>query len=29
VVRLSFVHYTSPGDVDRAVDALAAVLGSS
>ncbi len=29
VVRLSFVHYTSPGDVDRAVDALDDVLGSS
>ena len=27
VVRLSFVHYTSPDDVDRAVDALADVLG--
>ncbi len=26
VVRLSFVHYTSPGDVDRAVDVLADVL---
>ncbi len=27
VVRLSFVHYTSPGDVDRACEALADVLG--
>ena len=27
VVRLSFVHYTSRADVDRAVDALAEVLG--
>lgn len=27
VVRLSFVHYTSPDDVDRAVNALADVLG--
>jgi selenocysteine lyase/cysteine desulfurase len=27
VVRLSFVHYTSPDDVDRAVSALADVLG--
>ncbi len=27
VVRLSFVHYTSPGDVDRAVEALHDVLG--
>jgi selenocysteine lyase/cysteine desulfurase len=27
VVRLSFVHYTSPADVERAVDALADVLG--
>ena len=27
VVRLSFVHYTSPADVDRAVDALTDVLG--
>ena len=27
VVRLSFVHYTSPADLDRAVDALADVLG--
>ena len=27
VVRLSFVHYTSPEDVDRAVDALTDVLG--
>ncbi|HSP28649.1 MAG TPA: aminotransferase class V-fold PLP-dependent enzyme, partial [Ilumatobacteraceae bacterium] len=27
VVRLSFVHYTSAADVDRAVDALADVLG--
>jgi selenocysteine lyase/cysteine desulfurase len=26
VVRLSFVHYTSPHDVDRALDALAIVL---
>ncbi len=26
VVRLSFVHYTSPADVDRAVDALGDVL---
>jgi selenocysteine lyase/cysteine desulfurase len=26
VVRLSFVHYTSPADVDRAVAALADVL---
>jgi cysteine desulfurase family protein (TIGR01976 family) len=26
VVRLSFVHYTSPDDVDRAVDALVDVL---
>jgi len=26
VVRLSFVHYTSPADVERAVDALADVL---
>ncbi len=29
VVRLSFVHYTSPADVERAVDALADVFGSS
>ncbi len=29
VVRLSFVHYTSPGDVARAVDALGDVLGPS
>ena len=27
VVRLSFVHYTSRADVDRAVEALHAVLG--
>lgn len=27
VVRLSFVHYTSPADVDRAVDALADIFG--
>ena len=27
VVRLSFVHYTSPADLDRAVNALADVLG--
>ena len=27
VVRLSFVHYTSPDDVDRAADALSDVLG--
>ena len=27
VVRLSFVHYTSPEDVERAVDALTEVLG--
>jgi selenocysteine lyase/cysteine desulfurase len=27
VVRLSMVHYTSPSDVDRAVDALLDVLG--
>jgi selenocysteine lyase/cysteine desulfurase len=27
VVRLSMVHYTSPADVDRAVNALADVLG--
>jgi len=27
VVRLSGVHYTSPGDVDRAVSALSEVLG--
>ncbi len=27
VVRLSFVHYTSAADVDRAVDALSDVLG--
>ena len=27
VVRLSFVHYTSPGDLDRAVGALDEVLG--
>ncbi len=27
VVRLSFVHYTSPADVDRAVAALADILG--
>jgi selenocysteine lyase/cysteine desulfurase len=27
VVRLSFVHYTSPADVERAVDALDDVLG--
>jgi cysteine desulfurase family protein (TIGR01976 family) len=26
VVRLSFVHYTSPADVDRAIDALAAAI---
>ena len=29
VVRLSFVHYTSPNDIDRAVDALADVLGAA
>jgi selenocysteine lyase/cysteine desulfurase len=27
VVRLSFVHYTSRSDVDRAVEALGEVLG--
>ena len=27
VVRLSFVHYTSPADVERALDALADVFG--
>lgn len=27
VVRLSFVHYTSPADIDRALDALTDVLG--
>jgi len=27
VVRLSFVHYTSPADVDRAANAMADVLG--
>ncbi len=27
VVRLSFVHYTSPDDVDRAVSAIDDVLG--
>lgn len=26
VVRLSFVHYTSPADVDRATDAITDVL---
>jgi selenocysteine lyase/cysteine desulfurase len=26
-VRLSFVHYTSRADIDRAVDALHEVLG--
>jgi selenocysteine lyase/cysteine desulfurase len=26
VVRLSFVHYTSPDDIDRAIDALADAL---
>ncbi len=26
VVRLSFVHYTSPADIDRAIDALAAAI---
>ena len=28
VVRLSFVHYTSPADIDRAVGALSLVLGA-
>jgi selenocysteine lyase/cysteine desulfurase len=27
VVRLSFVHYTSPADVDRATTALVDALG--
>jgi len=27
VVRLSFVHYTTPGDIERAASALAEVLG--